>query len=1081
MSESKSHNSTDRLNSQTQNDFDSEASAVEIAEQHSNSTQVETGVLQSKTAIKDNLEASSLKAKLHESESESTAPENNREETFQQLKTKVAATLVGSAVMLPILAVGTATYCFGSKALNRQLLLAKRLDNVGLTEAELVRQQKLLAALVLGTGTTALLAGGIATWGTKNLLDRIARKSTEETETNFIHLNPSDNQKEILQKIVREAHSYLQCDRVIICSLTEERSGVVVAESVIPAYPKALGKTIEAPYFEVEELEKYRNGRVSAINNISEAGMIQGDLEQLANLEVKANLVTPIVYNRKLWGLLIAHQCQAPRQWQQTDIDFFSQLGRKAGLAFENVRLSDNLAHFQSLAQTEGEWTHYFTEVVQYIRQSLDRDDVLNNSVAEVRRVLRCDRVVVYSLDRERYGIVVAESVAPGYTKAYQKRIQDPCFETRYLEKYRDGRVRAIDNIYEAGMSPCYLEQLANLEVKANLVTPILNEGRLFGLLVAHQCSDTRHWQDYEIRWLSQIATQVGFALDNAQLLAKAAMQQTLAQTEGEWTHYFTEVVQYIRQSLDRDDVLNNSVAEVRRVLRCDRVVVYSLDRERYGIVVAESVAPGYTKAYQKRIQDPCFETRYLEKYRDGRVRAIDNIYEAGMSPCYLEQLANLEVKANLVTPILNEGRLFGLLVAHQCSDTRHWQDYEIRWLSQIATQVGFALDNALLLSKSRQSTEVTQLLKNFSLSIDKVEDKKQLLNIAVEQARKTLKLDRVLIYQFDAQWNGKIEAESVVAGYLRAKNLTEVPYFARDYIKYVQKRQKSPHEVPTSEWVEAIADLNDVHLSNYRFGKLEYLAVKASLVVPILQEGQLFGLLIGHQCQSTRFWETSAIELWVQIALQLETALKGVSLQAQLDSIQQVREREQQQQEQISQLIIDNKVALEELSAKISDRLAATDDLLDRTEHLEQKSTIISSNYSATHQQFNYDDLTEAQRAIAQTKVEAETLQQSYQNLYLIGSLIEEIGAEVENNTIKRPSAQLPATIDAEEITLRSLPQNAEQLAPSKTTTDSLLMNQFVGEIANLSHQISQQSLAVNDSFQKLAKFAKQLSRREW
>ena len=366
-------------------------------------------------------------------------------------------------------------------------------------------------------------------------------------------------------------------------------------------------------------------------------------------------------------------------------------------------------------------------------------------------------------------------------------------------------------------------------------------------------------------------------------------------------------------------------------------------------------------------------------------------------------------------------------------------------------------------------------------MSIDKVEDKKQLLNIAVEQARKTLKLDRVLIYQFDAQWNGKIEAESVVAGYLRAKNLTEVPYFARDYIKYVQKRQKSPHEVPTSEWVEAIADLNDVHLSNYRFGKLEYLAVKASLVVPILQEGQLFGLLIGHQCQSTRFWETSAIELWVQIALQLETALKGVSLQAQLDSIQQVREREQQQQEQISQLIIDNKVALEELSAKISDRLAATDDLLDRTEHLEQKSTIISSNYSATHQQFNYDDLTEAQRAIAQTKVEAETLQQSYQNLYLIGSLIEEIGAEVENNTIKRPSAQLPATIDAEEITLRSLPQNAEQLAPSKTTTDSLLMNQFVGEIANLSHQISQQSLAVNDSFQKLAKFAKQLSRREW
>ena len=64
---------------------------------------------------------------------------NKPQETsiFQQLKPKIAATLVGSAIALPILAVGTATYYFGSQAINKQEILAKRIDNIGLTKIEL--------------------------------------------------------------------------------------------------------------------------------------------------------------------------------------------------------------------------------------------------------------------------------------------------------------------------------------------------------------------------------------------------------------------------------------------------------------------------------------------------------------------------------------------------------------------------------------------------------------------------------------------------------------------------------------------------------------------------------------------------------------------------------------------------------------------------------------------------------------------------------------------------------------------------------------------------------------------------------
>ncbi|HHP7229671.1 MAG TPA: GAF domain-containing protein, partial [Xenococcaceae cyanobacterium] len=339
--------------------------------------------------------------------------------------------------------------------------------------------------------------------------------------------------------------------------------------------------------------------------------------------------------------------------------------------------------------------------------ESLHREDILEISVEEVRRVLECDRVVVYSLNQElRYGTVIAESVAPGWTRALNQQINDPCFAPTYREKYLNGRVRAWKNIREAGMSPCYIEQLEKLEVKANLVTPIINEGKLFGLLVAHQCSHTRSWQQPEIRWVTQIATQVGFALDNAKLLADAKQLRQQVADESKWTEYFTDAIQHIRQTLNTEDILKTSVREVRRILECDRVVVYSLNQElRYGTVLAESVAPGWTRALNKQINDPCFDPTYREKYLNGRVRAWNNIREAGMSSCYIEQLEKLEVKANLVTPVINEGKLFGLLVAHQCSATRSWQQAEIRWMAQIATQVGFALDNAKLLEQLQEST----------------------------------------------------------------------------------------------------------------------------------------------------------------------------------------------------------------------------------------------------------------------------------------------------------------------------------------------------------------------------------------
>ncbi|MCY7324155.1 MAG: GAF domain-containing protein, partial [Phormidesmis sp. CAN_BIN36] len=51
---------------------------------------------------------------------------------------------------------------------------------------------------------------------------------------------------------------------------------------------------------------------------------------------------------------------------------------------------------------------------------------------------------------------------------------------------YLEGRVRAISDIEAEPIAPCHHEFLRDMQVRANLVVPILTPKGLWGLLVAH-------------------------------------------------------------------------------------------------------------------------------------------------------------------------------------------------------------------------------------------------------------------------------------------------------------------------------------------------------------------------------------------------------------------------------------------------------------------------------------------------------------------------------------------------------------------------------------------------------------------
>ncbi len=191
-------------------------------------------------------------------------------------------------------------------------------------------------------------------------------------------------------------------------------------------------------------------------------------------------------------------------------------------------------------------------KIAQRIRQSLHLEEILNIAVKEVRNFLDSDRALIYCFHDNWSGEVLVESVVEPQFSILGAVINDPCFNKLSARKYRQGKISQVANVEEDIVTPCYQKMLKDLQVKANLVVPILvskseetldpeveilssnsvvdipsssvpkNQSHdLWGLLVAHQCISPRQWQESEVQLLQQLATQLAIAIQQAQLYTK--------------------------------------------------------------------------------------------------------------------------------------------------------------------------------------------------------------------------------------------------------------------------------------------------------------------------------------------------------------------------------------------------------------------------------------------------------------------------------------------------------------------------------------------------------------------------------
>jgi GAF domain-containing protein len=152
------------------------------------------------------------------------------------------------------------------------------------------------------------------------------------------------------------------------------------------------------------------------------------------------------------------------------------------------------------------------------LRRYLAEDDLTQSILDELRQTMAVDRVVLYSFNSERVGQVIFESLSDRKLSILSSSEADECFNSEYTQLYEDGRIRAIVDIESEQIESCHRDFLRELQVKANLVVPILIEKRLWGLLVAHHCRATFDWSALEIQAMQSTARNLSSVADRPDL-----------------------------------------------------------------------------------------------------------------------------------------------------------------------------------------------------------------------------------------------------------------------------------------------------------------------------------------------------------------------------------------------------------------------------------------------------------------------------------------------------------------------------------------------------------------------------------
>ena len=218
-------------------------------------------------------------------------------------------------------------------------------------------------------------------------------------------------------------------------------------------------------------------------------------------------------------------------------VDYITKPFNKPEL-LARVRTHLELYYLRERAVKRAEQERILNSITHSIRHSLNLQDTLAIAASKLQQFLRADRVLIVRCEALSECGIVAEACTPEFPPLPKSTLLDlSWFKQENLSGLQVTHNWSLEQTNPPAFPEYHLDWLKSHHIKAEVIVPLFQGDRFWGVLVAHRYQQLENWVSEEIEILSRIVDQLAIAIQHSELhyQLQAANEQLhhLANTDG--------------------------------------------------------------------------------------------------------------------------------------------------------------------------------------------------------------------------------------------------------------------------------------------------------------------------------------------------------------------------------------------------------------------------------------------------------------------------------------------------------------------------------------------------------------------